>query len=74
MNRKKLEFIVFCMEVFRNEYGLTGKQVFKLFKEHDVASYLSDNYEILHTFGAEFLCEDIAELTGYSHGAASDVV
>lgn len=73
MNQKKLEFVIFCMEVFRNEYRLTGRQTLELFKKYDVITYIQDNYDILHSYGAEFLCEEIAELVGYADDISAGI-
>lgn len=61
MDKKINDFIVFCMENYKEKERLTGKQVFKLFNEYGVLDYLSDGYEVLHTQGKEWIMNDIDE-------------
>ena len=42
---KELPFIVFCIEEYKNEKGMTGKEVIDLFKEYSVCEYIREFYE-----------------------------
>lgn len=58
---KTLEFKVFCMEAYKREKDLTGKEVMALFKKYNVFEYLTSCYEALHTQGRLYLVYDIEE-------------
>jgi hypothetical protein len=52
-------FKIFCLERYKSEHRMKGKEVFRLFKEYGVLDYLGSFYEVLHTFGDKYLVEDI---------------
>jgi len=61
MEKKINDFIVFCIEMFKFENNLTGKQVCEIFEKYGVIRYLYNGYEALHTQGEGWLMNDIAE-------------
>ena len=58
---KKNEFIIFCIEVFKEENHLTGKETYGIFDKYGVLKYLYDGYDVLHTQGDRWLMNDIKE-------------
>ena len=52
-------FLVFCLEMYRAEKNMTGKQVMELFKDYGVIDYILSCYDALHVTGTAFLIEDI---------------
>lgn len=63
------EFIIFCLEVYKTNNGLTGKQAYDLFEKYGILDYLEAGYDVLHTQGEEWLMNDIDEylkIRGYS--------
>ena len=54
-------FLVYCLEIYRKEKKLTGKQVVELFKQYGVIAYVMTFYESLHTTGWQYTIEDIDE-------------
>jgi hypothetical protein len=52
-------FKVFCLERYKSEHDIKGKEAFFLFKEYGVLDYLNSFYDVLHTFGDKYLVEDI---------------
>lgn len=52
-------FLIFCVEIYRNAKGLSGRQVAELFDRYDVWSYIYDYFESLHTTGNEYIVWDI---------------
>lgn len=56
---KTLEFKVFCIESYKAEKKLTGRQIIKLFKKYGVLDYLDACYDALHTTGRQYIIEDI---------------
>lgn len=59
MEKKKNDFIVFCIELFKDTHRLTGEETFDIFKQYGVLDYLSNGYEILHTEGDRWIINDI---------------
>ena len=69
MEKKINDFIVFCIEVYKVENSLTGKEVYDLFEKYGVFKYLHDGYDMLHTQGHSWLMNDINEflkIRGYN--------
>ncbi len=61
MEKKINDFIIFCMEIYKNKEKITGSEVYSLFEKYKVFDYLSDGYDMLHTQGSEWLINDIDE-------------
>ena len=54
-------FLVYCLELYRKEKNLTGRQVLELFSRYGVMEYVMSFYESLHTTGWQYTVEDIDE-------------
>ncbi|MDR1491313.1 MAG: DUF3791 domain-containing protein [Planctomycetaceae bacterium] len=50
-----MEFVSFCIEMYANQYSVSGADVARKFDEAGVLDYLLDNYEALHTQGWRFI-------------------
>ena len=64
MDRKELDiayFLSFCIEQYKVKQGLSGEDTMNLFEKYNVLSYLSDNFEVLHTQGRQWLMEEIED-------------
>lgn len=59
MMSKTAHFKVFCLEQYKNEHHMKGKDAFDLFKSYGVFGYLDSFYDVLHTFGAKHIVQDI---------------
>ncbi len=69
MEKKINDFIVFCIEIFKEENKLTGQETYELFEKYGVLKYLYDGYDMLHTQGNGWLMNDINEflkIRGYN--------
>lgn len=69
MEKKENDFIVFCIETYKNKMNTSGSEVYSLFEKYKVIDYLYENYDMLHTEGAEWLINDIQKFLknkGYS--------
>ena len=51
MEKKELEFSVFCIESVSEKLGLDGEEVYRLLTEQSkiLEEYIIPNYDILHT-------------------------
>ena len=59
--RAEGRFLVYCLELYRKEKNLTGKQVLDLFRKYGVMEYVTTYYDSLHTTGWAYTFEDIEE-------------
>ena len=53
-------FIVYCIEEYKNAKGMNGKSVINLFNRYRVIDYIHDYYEALHTTGRQYIVDDIS--------------
>lgn len=53
------KFLVFCMECYRAEKCLTGREVSELFAS--VSDYVMQYFDSLHTTGVKYIVADIAD-------------
>lgn len=58
----KSYFIAFCIEQYKVFKGMSGTDVAQLFFEKGVASYLAENFDVLHTQSRQWLIEEIEEI------------
>ena len=56
-----LKFKLFCVEMYKLKYNLTGKEVIELFNKHNVLNFIEDIYDVLHTLSDEIIVSDINE-------------
>jgi len=55
----KLDFLVYCIESYKNAKGLKGKETIELFNKYRVLDYINASYEALHTTGREYIVDDL---------------
>ena len=53
------DFLVYCIEMYKQQFGLTGSQTQSLFSKTSADKYILDDFEALHTTGLEYLMDDI---------------
>lgn len=56
---KELAFMVLCVEEYKNQKEMSGKDVMNLFNRYSVFEYIQDFYEVLHTTGVKYIVDDI---------------
>ena len=66
---KVLHFKVFCLENYKVSHNLTGKAAYNIFKKYEVFDYITDFFDILHSFGALYLVKDIDEFISHRENA-----
>ena len=52
------DFLIYCVETYKNAKHLTGKQVAELFTRYRVWDYVYSCFEALHTTGANYIVEE----------------
>ncbi|NFB56045.1 DUF3791 domain-containing protein [Clostridium botulinum] len=58
-DEKILEFVSFCIENFKVEFKMKGKDVANLFDESGVIDFLIDGYDVLHIQGKDYVLFEI---------------
>lgn len=56
---KEIPFIIYCIEEYKSQKGMTGGEVIDLFNKYSVCQYIQLFYESLHTTGANYIVDDI---------------
>lgn len=54
-------FLSFCIEQYKNEKHMSGKEAMEILEKYGVLNYLAAHYEMLHTQSRQWLMEDIEE-------------
>jgi hypothetical protein len=58
----RIDFIAYCIEEFKENEKLTGREVIELFNRYDIISYIKTAYEALHVMGGLAITDDIKSL------------
>lgn len=53
------KFLIYCIELYKTEKKLSGKEVSSLFSSYGVWEYIYDCFEALHTTGEQYIINDI---------------
>lgn len=61
MEKKINDFVIFCLEHYRQKEELSGKEIYELFDKYKVFDYLRNGFDMLHTQGEAWLMNDIDE-------------
>ena len=61
MNDTKAQtyFLVYCIEMYKQRFGLTGGQTQSLFAKTKADEYILAAFDALHTTGLDYLMNDI---------------
>jgi hypothetical protein len=52
-------FAVFCAENYKAAMGLDALEVHVLFQKYNVYAFLTDNYDVLHSQGEDYILNEI---------------
>ncbi len=62
MDRNVLEFVTFCIGAVANSLKKTRQDVYILLKQSGILdNYIVKCYDVLHTFGRQYIVDDIIE-------------
>ncbi len=62
MDSNTLDFATYCIGNLSRRLGLSAKEVYNRLKSSGILSeYIIPCYDVLHTFGKEYLMEDLTE-------------
>ena len=56
-----VKFKAFCIERYKHEHCMKGKDVLRLFNQYGVMDYIGSFYGVLHSFGDKYIVADIDE-------------
>ncbi|MCL2093838.1 MAG: DUF3791 domain-containing protein [Treponema sp.] len=58
----KTKFLVYCIELYKTAYKISGKETMRIFTEKRIMEYIEECYGALHTTGPQYIIEDISSL------------
>ncbi len=62
MNTDNIDFITYCIGNLSRRLGLSASDVYQRLKTSGILmDYLVSSYDVLHTFGKEYLMEDLTD-------------
>lgn len=62
MDRDTVDFITYCIGNLSRRLGLSAREVYERLKTSGVLKgYIVPSYDVLHTFGKEYLMEDLTD-------------
>jgi hypothetical protein len=53
MCKKQINFLIYCIEIYRKAKHMAGNDVMALFDKYNVTGFIIDCYEALHVEGDE---------------------
>ena len=56
-----VKFKAFCLERYKHAHGLNGREALRLFTQYGVMEYIASFYDVLHSFGEQYIIADIDE-------------
>ena len=60
MTFNQLDFAVYCIGLLASKLGMNQTEVYDRLKRSDILNgYIIKGYEPLHTFGSEYIAEDL---------------
>jgi hypothetical protein len=62
MDRNILEFVTYCISCLARRLNLPKQEVYNRLKNSGILyDYIVPSYDVLHTFGTEYLMEDLTD-------------
>ena len=58
---KTTRFKAFCLERYKYTHELKAAETLQLFEDYGVLEYIGEFYDVLHTFGEQYILNDIEE-------------
>ena len=63
-----IQFKAFCLERYKHKYNMSGKDTLSLFKKYGVLDYIGEFYDVLHSYGHQYIVQDIEEFIAVRRG------
>ena len=62
MSSKELDFVTYCIGNLSRRLGMTASEVYQRLKQSGILmGYIVPSYDVLSTFGKEYLMEDLTD-------------
>lgn len=61
MTFEQLDFVTYCIVNLAGRLSLSQKKVYRMLKDNGIIDYIIKGYDILHTFGKDYLMDDLIE-------------
>jgi hypothetical protein len=62
MNKDILDFVTYCISCLSRRLSLSKTEVYNRLKSSGILyGYIVPSYDVLHTFGTEYLMEDLTD-------------
>ena len=62
MDRDTVDFVTYCIGNLSRRLGLNAREVYERLKNSGILTgYIVPSYDVLHTFGKEYLMEDLTD-------------
>ncbi len=62
MDKDSVDFVTYCIGNLSRRLGLSARDVYQRLKTSGILmGYIVPSYDVLHTFGKEYLMEDLTE-------------
>ena len=62
MSQNNIDFVTYCIGNLARRLGMDASEVYRLLKRSGILmEYIVPSYDVLHTFGKEYLMEDLTE-------------
>lgn len=63
MQDYQLDFVTYCVGNLADRLEMTASQVYKMLRSYDILNgYIIPCYDVLHTFGKEYIMDDLIEM------------
>lgn len=62
MNRDNIDFVTYCIGNLSRRLGLSARDIYQRLKSSGILlDYIVPSYDVLHTFGKEYLMEELTD-------------
>lgn len=65
--KSEVKFLAFCVEIYKSEKGLSGKEAYNYLYRTGAADFIIGCYDGLHTAGTEYIIDSIDEFIKNNH-------
>lgn len=63
MQEYQLDFVTYCVDNLADRLNMSASKVYKMLRSTDILNgYMIPCYDVLHTFGKEYIMDDLISL------------
>ena len=63
MQEYQLDFVTYCVDNLADRLNMSASKVYKMLRSTDILNgYMIPCYDVLHTFGKEYIMDDLINL------------